>query len=370
VKLAAETPFDELKSKLDQAIEENSRKVASDQKLATTGKLYLERLTALRTKFLDQGSLDGVLEVQDEINRLENSGGIPTEFSPIEQLANYQRIYANEIKKIESEERVGVLHYYNVYDDALLKREEELVRMGFIEKAVDVREERVRVKKVIRKLSRGQAGPMTMKYFASYREQEANHAEPAEDVFYRPGKVATDVPDGDKREAVSDGADPSSEAFDALKAQFNRLLEVHWEMVASGEEKLYKEYMKELRIRKFHYQSQGSLDGVLALRAEMKRLEDTGTLLNGDTELKHLAIVRKNFAQDLKKLKSSDRERLLTVYRQYLDDMGELERSLVKKDRIDAAIVVRKERERVAEVITNRAQKDLVLSVFETNQDE
>lgn len=370
VKLSAETPFDDLKSKLDQAIEENASKLASDQKVATTGKMYLESLAALRITFLEQGSLDGVLEVQDEIRRFENSGGIPTEFSPIEQLANYQRIYANKIKNIESKEMVGVLQYFNFYDDALLKREEELVRAGFIEKAVNVRKERARVKKVIRKLSKGQSDPMTIKYFASQREHESNNAESAEDVFFRPGESETAVPAGDNQEVARDEANLSNEAFDALKAQLNKLLAVHWEMVASDEAKMYDEYMKELRIREFHYQSQGSLDGVLALRAEIKRLKDTGALLNSDTELQHLAIVRKNFAQDLEKLKSADRERLLTIYRQNLDDMGEMERSLVKKHLIDEAIVVRKERERVAEVITNRAEKDLVLSVFEMSQVE
>jgi len=370
VTLSAESPYDELKSKLVQALEENASKIASDEKVASIGKLYLKRLEALKAEFIDQGSLDGVLEVRDEIRRFENSGGIPTEFSPIERLGEYQRIYANEIKKIESEERVGVLHYYNVYDDALLKREEELVRSGFIEGALDVREERVRVKKVIKKLSRGQAGPMTKKYFASHREQAANTAESAEDVFNRPGEAEALDPAGEKRKVGRGGGDPSNEAFDALKARFKELLKIHWEMVAADEEKMFKEYLKELRIREYHYQSQGSLDGVLALRAEIKRLEETGALLNRETELKHLEIVQNNFVRDLKKLKSADRERLLKIYRQHLDDMGELERSLVKKRLIDEAVVVRKERERVAKAITDLTKKDLVLSVLETNQNE
>jgi len=370
MKLSAETPFDALKSKLDQAIAENASTVAADQKVATTGKLYLERLFALKDKFIDQVSLDGVLEVQREIRRMEDSGGIPTEFSQIGQLADYQRIYANEIKKIESEERVGVLHYFNIYDAALLKREEELVRSGFIEKAVDVREERGRVKKVIHRLSQGQVDAMTKKYFASHRGQAARQAKPAEDVFYRPGELATAAPSDEKVEAAGDAANHANEAFDALNAQFKQLLAVHWEMVASDEQKMYQEYMQELRVREYHYQNQGSLDGVLALRAAMKRLEDSGTLSEHDTELKHLAIVQRNFAQDIKRLKSADRERWLVIHRQYFDEMGELERSLVKQQRLDAAVIVRKERERVAEVIQQQLQKKLGLSVFETSQDE
>ena len=179
-----------------------------------------------------------------------------------------------------------------------------------------------------------------------------------------------DVPVDDEQDAVRDKSNPSNEAFDTLKAQFKQSLAEHWEEVASGEEKIYKEYMKELSVREFHYQTQGSLDGVLAIRAEKDHLEETGTLLNSETELKHLAIVRRNFAQDLRKLKSADRERLLGIYRDYLDDLGELERSLVRKDRIDEAIVVRKERKRAAEDIRNRAQQDLVLSVYEVSQNE
>jgi hypothetical protein len=368
LQLGAETPFGELKSKFDHALEENARKVASDQKIATTGKLYLDRLTDLKIKFINQGSLDGVLEVQDEIKRFENSGGIPDEFSPIEELAHFQRIYAREIRKVESEEMVGVLHYFKVYDDALLKREEELVRIGFIDKAVDVRKERNRVEKVLRKLSQRQADPMTIKYLASHREQGANNGVFGEDVFSRPGDSETAVPTSDNQEVQRDEENLSNENFDTLKAEFNRVIAVHWEQVASDEQKMYKEYMNELRIRKFHYQSQGSLDGVLALQAEMKRLLDTGVILNSDTELKHLEIVQKKFAQDLKKLKLADRERLLTIYHKYLNDMGELVRSLVKQQLIDEAIVVRKERERVAKVITDWAYKDLVLSVLETSQ--
>jgi hypothetical protein len=368
VTLRGETPFDALKSELDQAIDENSSKIASDQKVATTGKLYSERLASLRIEFLNQGSLDGVLEVQDEISRLENSGGIPTDFSSIKQLAHFQEIYAKEIKKIESEEIVGVLNCYNLYGDALLEREEELVRIGFIDKASDVREERIRVKKLIRKLSRKQVDSMTMKYFASYREQEAKNAESTDDVFLRPVDSEAAVPVGENQGAVRDDENLSNQAVEALKAQFNQSLAVHWEMVAWGEQKIYKEYMQELSIWKFHYQSQGSLDGVLAVQAEMKSLEETGALLNRGTELKHLAIVRKDFAQDVMELKSAARERLLSNYRQHFNDTGELERALVKKDLIDEAIVVRKERERVAELMANWAKKDLVLSVFEASQ--
>jgi len=351
--VGAETPFDELKSKLDQALVENSRKMASDQKKATIDKMYLERLAALRTEFLDQGSLDGVLEVQDEIKRFENAGGVPAEFSPIGQLARYQRIYANEIKKIESEEMVGALQIYNAYRDALLKREEELVRMGFIDKAVEVRKERERVKKLIRKLSRGKADPGSIR---------------PEDVFSRPAEPETALPAGEEQEPFREKGNLPNEAFDALKARFNQLLAAHWETVASDEQKMYKQYMKELRVREFHYQNKGSLDGVLALRTEMKRLKDTGAISISDTELNHLEIVQKNFTQDLKKLKSADRERLLTIYRQYLDDTGELERALVKKRLISEATAVRKERERVDQVLAKLAQKDLVLSLFEARQ--
>lgn len=361
LELSAETPFDALKSKLDQALVENSRKVDSDEKRAKTGTMYLDRLAALRTEFVNQGNLDGVLEVQDEIRRFEKSGGIPTEFSSFEQLAQYQRIYAREVKKIQSEEMVGVLHFYNVYGDELLKREEELVRGGFIDKAVVVRKERVRVKKLIKKLSKGQADPLPMENFEQIGLPE--------DVFFRPGESETTVPFGNNQKAVKGEAVLSNEAFDGLKAQFDNLLATHWEMVASGEKKLYEQYIKQLRIREFHYQSEGSLDGVQALRAEKKHLEDTGALLMGDSELKHLEIVRNNFLQDVKALKSAARERLLTIYRQYLDDLGELERSLVKKDRIDEAMVVRKERKRAAEVIRKRAKKDLEINVFEVSQD-
>lgn len=336
--------------------------MASDQKRATIGKMYLDRLAALRTEFRDQGSLDGVLEVEDEIRRFENSGGVPDEFSPMGQLAHFQRIYAKEIKKIQSEEMVGVLHCYNVYGEALLEREEELVRMGFIEKAVDVRKERVRVKKLITKLSKGRADPMPMKDFKKIGLPE--------DVFFRPEDLETANPAGESQEAVRDEANLSNEAFDALKAQFNQALAAHWETVATDERKMYQEYMKELNVREFHYQSQGSLDGVLTLRAEIKHLEDTGAILKSNTELEHLRIVRQSFDRDVKELKSADRARLLKIFRQHLDDMGELERSLVKKDRIGEAIVVRKERERTAEVLTDWAEKDLVRHLFERSREQ
>ncbi|PXA05092.1 hypothetical protein DDZ13_03770 [Coraliomargarita sinensis] len=369
VKLSAETPLGELKVKLDKALEANAQKVSSDQKVANTGEMYLEKLSDLKSEFLDQGSLDGVLEVQDEIRRYKNSGGIPTEFSPIEQLANYQKIYANEIKKIESEEMVGVRRIYNAYENALLRREEELVRMGSIKKAVDVRKERDRVKKVIRKLSQKQVDPMTKKYFASQRKKDADSADSEEDVFLRPEEPENAVPEVENQEVMSEGADALSGAFDVLKAKFQQALVAHWETVASDEQKMYKKYMRELRIREFHYQSQGSLDGVLGIRKEMKRLEEKGALLDEEAELKHLAIVRRNFVKDVKKLKSADRERLLAIYREYLDVYGELERSLVKQRLIEEATAVRKERERVAELITKQAQKDLVLHVFEMGQD-
>lgn len=359
---SAQTPFDELKSKLGQALRQNASEVDTDEKIAKTGKMYVDRLADLRAEFVKGGNLDGVLEVEDEIGRFKSSGGIPDEFSPVEALAQSQRIYAQEIKKIQSKEMVGLLHYYGVYEEALVEKEEELVRKGFIDKAVEVREERVRINKLMKSLSKSRPGPIPMKRFASLREQ-------VEDVFSRPVDSDTAVPAGDDPEAARDEPDPSSKAFDALKAQFERLLSTHREIVASSERKMLEKYIKELQVRKFHYQSQGSLDGVLALQAEMKRLEDKGAISKGDTELKHLEIVRENFTKDLKELKSSDRERLITIYRQYLDGLRELEQSLVKKEGIDAAIIVRKERKRAAEAIQNRAKKDLVLSLYETRQE-
>jgi hypothetical protein len=367
--LRAEAPFEELKSKLDQAIEESADEIDSDQRVATTGELYLERLDELKAEFIDRGSLDGVLAVQDEIERFEDQGGIPDELSSIGELAQYQRIYANEIKKIESEEREGVLRFHQAYDDALLKREEELVRMGFIDKAVEVRDERLRVKKVIRKLSRGEVDPTAKQYFASYREQEARRAGLAEDVFKWSGQ-SDDLPADSPQPGREEEGALSNQAFEALEAEFKQALQDHWDAVASGEAQMYQEYMKELSVREFHYQNQGSLDGVLAARAEKKRLRESGALLYRTTELKHLAMVRKNFARDLKELKSKDRERLLSIYRDYLNDLGELERSLVKKELIDEAVVVRKERKRAAEKIRAQAEKELVLSLFEVSQGE
>lgn len=352
--LSAASPFEELKTKLDQALEENSRKVATDQKIATIDKLYKDRLAALRTDFVVQGNLDGVLEVQEEISRFENSGDATDEFSEVEQLARYQKIYANEIKRIQSEELVGAVHTYKAYEEALLEREQELVRIGYIDQAIKVREERDRVSKLIKKASRGRVDPASIR---------------PEDVFARPGDTEAAAGPDQNQQAARDGAGLSNEALETLKAGFNQSLAVHWEKVASAEQEMYEQYMKELQVRKFHYQSEGSLDGVLALQDEMKRFEETGAISNNHSGLKHLDIVQRNFARDLQALKSDDRERLLAVFRQYLDGLRELEESLVRRDLIIQAVAVRKERERVAEIVKRRAQKDLMLNLFEISRE-
>lgn len=352
--LSAASPFEELKTKLDQALEENSRKVATDQKIATIDKLYKDRLAALRTDFVVQGNLDGVLEVQEEISRFENSGDATDEFSEVEQLARYQKIYANEIKRIQSEELVGAVHTYKAYEEALLEREQELVRIGYIDQAIKVREERDRVSKLIKKASRGRVDPASIR---------------PEDVFARPGDTEAAAGPDQNQQATRDGAGLSNEALETLKAGFNQSLAVHWEKVASAEQEMYEQYMKELQVRKFHYQSEGSLDGVLALQDEMKRFEETGAISNNHSGLKHLDIVQRNFARDLQALKSDDRERLLAVFRQYLDGLRELEESLVRRDLIIQAVAVRKERERVAEIVKRRAQKDLMLNLFEISRE-
>ncbi len=355
INLRAEAPFDELKAKLDQALDKNAREVASDRRKAGIDKMYLERLAALGSEFLDQGSLDGALAVRDEIQRFENSGGVPSAFSQIGQLARYQRIYANEIKKIESDEMVGALRIYNAYEGALLQREEELVRQGFIDQAVAVRKERDRAKRLISQLSRGRA--------------ELGSIRP-EDVFARPRERETAVPTGDDWEAVGDNDNLPNEALDTLKAQFEQSLTAHRESVAAGEQEMFKKYMRELRVREFHYQNNGSLDGVLALRAERKRLQDTGAISTSDTELSHLRIVQRNFTQDLMRLKSGDRERLVSIQRQHLEEMGELERSLVKKRRINEATAVRAERKRVADLLTELNRKALVRHLYEASPRE
>lgn len=376
--LNAQTPFDELRLRLYQALEENAKKVDSDQRKAKITKLYSDKLTELRTELRDQGSLDGVLRVQDEIKRLEKSGGIPDKLSPHEQLARLQRIYAEEIKKIESDKLAGVFHYYDVYSKELVEKEEELVRQGFIKKAVKVREERTRVKQFTEKLRERQSAPLPrvdrsppFEQKATPRQNKAStQNESAGDLLSRAVEAPISVLVAGKPRVVRNMEKLENEAFEALKAQFGKLVETHWEIVASDEQALYAKYKRDLRTRRYHYQNQGSLDGVLALEEAMKRLEESGLIPKSNTELKHLAIVQENFAKDIRKLKSSDRERLLEILRTYLSDLEALERSVVQRDLIEEAIIIRNERMQATELLSSTSQKKLMLHVFEASQPE
>lgn len=351
---SAEAPFKELKLQLEEALEKNAIEISLRSRIKTIDTSYLEKLVSLKSQFFDQGNLDGVLEVQDEIKRVKNSDGVSTKLSSIQQLATYQKIYANEIKKIESVEFVGVLRYYKVYEDALAEKEEELVRIGFIDKAVTVRKERDRVKKLIRELSRGNVDLATLR---------------PEEVFTRPEQEDVETQTDDKKVTTADEAKQLTEAVNALQALFEKSLAEHRELVASGEGKMFAEYMDRLKVLNFHYQSEGDLDGVLGVRADIKRFEDSGTLLVGTTKLELLADLKNKFSREIKALRSAERERLFSIYRQHLDSLGEIEQSMVKKRLLDEAIAIRKERERIAELMTKRARKDPVLSVSRMDED-
>lgn len=374
--LNAQTPFDDLKLRLYQALEENAKKVNSAERKAKITKLYSDKLTELRAEFSGQGSLDGVIRVQDEISRLEKSEGIPSKFSPNEKLAHLQKIYAEEMKKIESEKLVGVLNYYNIYSEQLVEEEKELVRKGFIKKAVKIRQERVRVKEFVEKLIERQSAPLPKVDRSTPLDPEGTprlgrvptQNESEWDVRSRPAESTITVLVAGEPRVVRNNPKLENKAFDALKAQFDELVDTHWEIVASDEREQYEKYMRELRIRRFYYQNQGSLDGVLALEAAMKRLEDLGIIPKSNTKLKHLEVVQENFAKDIKRLKSSDRARLLEILGQYLSELEKLENSLVQKDLLKKAIVIRNEIKRATKIVRNMSRKELVLHLFEASQ--
>lgn len=374
--LNAQTPFDDLKLSLYQALEGNAKNVDSAQRKENITKMYLDKLVELRAESREMGSLDGVIEVQDEINRIEKSGDIPGKLSPHEQLAHLQKIYVKEVKKIESDKLAGEFHYYDVYSNELLGREEALVRKGFTEKAVRVRQERVRVKEFLEKLRERQSAPLPGVDRSSLLEQEATWLEGKSsaknesewDIRSRPSEPTITVSVAGKPRVVRNNLDLENDPFDALKAQFDKLVDVHWEIVASNEQKMYHSYMSELQSRRFHYQNQGSLDGVLALEAAMKRLEGSGMIPKSNTKLKHLAVVQEDFAKDIKALKSSDRTRLIEILRQYLSELEKLESFLVRRDFLREAIVIRNERKRATRIVRNMSQKELELHLFETSQ--
>jgi hypothetical protein len=100
-------------------------------------------------------------------------------------------------------------------------------------------------------------------------------------------------------------------------------------------------------------QQKGDLDGYLAVQAEQKRLESEKTIATGSNAALHplVAIARTGYATTVAAAKRKREERFHTLTSRYAETLDAMKRSLTVAGKIQEALAVRDEAERVRKLI-------------------
>ena len=132
-----------------------------------------------------------------------------------------------------------------------------------------------------------------------------------------------------------------AEGMADLRAKFTKAMDRATEALTI----FWPSYRHQLEALKPKAQSQGNLEGVLAVEAEMKLADKQSIGKNAKYEpLKHLQTEYASLRADLEKQVAPDKKRLYGIYFAALQSLAV---SLTKESRLDDAIAVRREDEKV-----------------------
>lgn len=141
-------------------------------------------------------------------------------------------------------------------------------------------------------------------------------------------------------------------------------------------ERLKSEYVAALGEVENAMTSKGDLDAVLAVRAERERVRDGRETSDADKKAMPSSLLgyRKRYETNLRRILDEIRQKQTNVQKLYAKDLGPLQISLTQQGKIDAALVVKQERERILADLPSAAgqpsmAKGLVLW-FGLNKDE
>lgn len=107
---------------------------------------YARELRELRQRIQQEGDLNKVTTVIDEIRRFEEEANVGAMLSELPELARVQKAYQDHAVRIETGRARKVIELASRYDRALAAEEQNLVKQGAIEGAQDVRRERDELK--------------------------------------------------------------------------------------------------------------------------------------------------------------------------------------------------------------------------------
>jgi hypothetical protein len=108
---------------------------------------YVRALERQRDTIAASGNLDHVIAFRDEIQRVESGDTLPPpgESGP-EELGRLRSTYLEQIGRLEEEHRSRVASLIDPLDAAFVSLEEEFTRAGKVEEALEIRQERLRIR--------------------------------------------------------------------------------------------------------------------------------------------------------------------------------------------------------------------------------
>lgn len=108
---------------------------------------YVRALGRRRDAIAASGNLDHVIAFRDEIERVESGGELPSpDESGLEELSRLRGTYLEQVGRLEDEHRNRIATLINPLDAAFLSLEEEFTKAGKVEEALEIRQERLRIR--------------------------------------------------------------------------------------------------------------------------------------------------------------------------------------------------------------------------------